>query len=169
MLSLPYTLCFLTHADQVLLLQRRKPPNQGLWNGVGGHIEAGESPLAACLREVSEETGYTLATAHFAGLLTWEGYEVIDGGLYLFTAPVPDGEPVACNEGVLAWKPLTWLFTASEVVSNLHIVGPAIFVDHKPPQVYHFTYGHSRSHILRYVQQPLPTWVDIERPLPPPV
>ena len=44
------------------MLHRRRPPNQGLWNGVGGRIEAGEPPLAACLREVQEETGYRLAT-----------------------------------------------------------------------------------------------------------
>ena len=54
---LTHTLCFLTRADQVLMLHRRKPPNQGLWNGVGGKIEAGETPLEGCLREVLEETG----------------------------------------------------------------------------------------------------------------
>jgi len=53
-----YTLCFLTRGDHILMLHRRRPPNQGLWNRVGGRIEAGESPLTACLREVREETGY---------------------------------------------------------------------------------------------------------------
>lgn len=161
MLSLSYTLCFLTRGERVLLLQRRRPPNQGLWNGVGGHIEPGESPLAACLREVREETGYTLPAARFAGLLTWEGFEIADGGLYLFTAAAPPGEPVPCSEGTLAWQPLAWMFTAPEVVSNLHFVGPAIF-EHNPPQVYHFIY--ERSRILCHVRRPLPAWVDVEHP-----
>lgn len=115
----------------------------------------------ACLREVREETGYTLPAARFAGLLTWEGFEIADGGLYLFTAAAPPGEPAPCSEGALAWQPLAWMFTAPEVVSNLHFVGPAIF-DHNPPQVYHFIY--ERSRILRHVRRPLPAWVDVERP-----
>lgn len=39
-----FTLCFLLHGEDVLMLHRRFPPNQGLWNGVGGHIEPGETP-----------------------------------------------------------------------------------------------------------------------------
>ena len=42
-----YTLCFLTRGDHILMLHRRRPPNQGLWNGVGGRIEVGELLLAA--------------------------------------------------------------------------------------------------------------------------
>jgi erythromycin esterase-like protein/ADP-ribose pyrophosphatase YjhB (NUDIX family) len=123
--SLRYTLCFLTRGDRVLLLKRRRPPNQGLWNGVGGHLEPGEHPLAACLREVREETGYVLRHARFGGVLTWRGFEVLEGGLYLFTVEAPSGEAGACDEGVLQWHPWTWLFTSPEVVSNLHVVGPS--------------------------------------------
>jgi 8-oxo-dGTP diphosphatase len=134
-----YTLCFLRRGDQVLLLQRAHPPNQGLWNGVGGHIEPGETPLAACLREVYEETGFCLESARYAGRLTWEGFETSDGGLYLFLAEAPPGEPLLCSEGSLAWKTLEFLFTAPEVVSNLHIVAPAIFNGAAPAR-YHFMY-----------------------------
>lgn len=43
---------------QVLLIHKNRPTFQaGLWNGVGGKIEAGESPLKAMLREFHEETG----------------------------------------------------------------------------------------------------------------
>ena len=95
-----YTLCFLTREDEVLMLYRNKPPNQFKWNGVGGKLLPGESPLAACLREVREETGYHLRSARFAGLLTWSSFEDLgDGGLYLFTAPAPPGNPIAGVEG----------------------------------------------------------------------
>ena len=94
-----YTLCFLTRGDHILMLHRRRPPNQGLWNGVGGRIEAGEPPLAACLREVQEETGYRLATTRFDGLLSWSGHEFPDGGLYIYTAEAPEGEPRALRRG----------------------------------------------------------------------
>ena len=94
-IPLTFTLCFLTRDDQVLLLKRRRPPNQGLWNGVGGHVEPGETPLAACLREVREETGYRLKTARFAGILTWRGFEIPAGGLYRLPETMASALPVA--------------------------------------------------------------------------
>ena len=153
--DIQYTLCFLTHEETVLMLHRRYPPNQGLWNGVGGHIEGRETPTASCLREIHEETGYALQTIRFAGLLTWCGFEISEGGLYLFTAsaPTPDFKPsgegtlawkpfhasVPSPEGTLAWKPFHFVFTSPEVVSNIHIFGPQI-LNGAPPQVYHFEY-----------------------------
>lgn len=152
--NIRYTLCFLTRGDKVLLLHRRYPPNQGLWNGVGGSVEPGETPLQSALREVREETGYYLDSAQFAGLLTWEGFETPPGGLYLFTAAAPSGEPAACNEGDLQWKPLSWMFSAAEVVSNLHVVGPLILSAQPPlPQRYHFFYQGAR--LIRYEIHPL--------------
>ncbi len=44
-------------AERVLLIRRAKPPAQGLWHVPGGRLEAGESLVAACRREVREETG----------------------------------------------------------------------------------------------------------------
>ena len=150
-----YTLCFLTRGDHILMLHRRRQPNQGLWNGVGGRIEADESPLAACLREVQEETGYRLATARFDGLLSWSGHEFPDGGLYMYTAEAPEGEPKACAEGMLTWKRREWVYTSSAVVSNLHYVVPLI-LGGAPPQRYHFWY--SNAQITHHVVEPLPTW-----------
>jgi 8-oxo-dGTP diphosphatase len=164
MLPLRFTLCFLTRGDQVLMLHRVKAPNRGLWNGVGGRIEPGEAPLDSCLREVREETGFTLPGAHFAGLLTWNGFEIDDGGLYLFTAPAPAGDPVQSSEGALAWQPRSWVFSSPEVVENIHYFAPAVLA-RTPPQVYHFEYrGHT---ILGHQVKPLPAWVDITRPSAP--
>lgn len=138
-LDLRYTLIFLTRGQDVLMLHRRKPPNQGLWNGIGGHIEAGEAPLACALREIREETGFVVEQLQFHGLLTWEGYETPAGGLYIFTAEAPAGELAGSDEGELAWIPREWVFSSPEVVSNIHIFGPAVF-NGDPPRVYHFHY-----------------------------
>lgn len=155
--SLRYTLCFLTRGDQVLMLHRLKPPNQGLWNGVGGHLEPGESARTCVLREVREETGYRLSEVSFGGLLTWDGFETPPGGLYIFTAPAPDGEPSDCSEGELAWKPLSWVLSSPEVVSNIHIFGAQVLANKiapdLAPQHYHFSYR--AGQIVYYDTSPL--------------
>lgn len=152
-----YVLCFLVRANQVLMLHRRNPPNQGLWNGVGGRLEAGETPRAACLREVREETGFAVPQLRFAGLLTWSGFPgAADGGLYIFTAPAPPGEPAPCEEGELRWQSREWVCTAEGVVSNIHYFAPQV-LDGAPPQVYHFDYG-AQGQILHHQVRCLPAW-----------
>ncbi|MBN1888465.1 MAG: NUDIX domain-containing protein [Thermoflexales bacterium] len=155
---LTHVLCFLTRGKRVLMLHRNKAPNRGLWNGVGGRIEPGEAPLAACLREVREESGYVLSTARFAGLLTWQGFELPPGGLYLFTAPAPAGNPVSCEEGILRWQPRAWVLSSPQVVANIHIFGPAV-LDGAPLQAYHFEYGNGQ--IVHHELKPLPGWLEL--------
>ncbi len=43
--------------ERVLVIQRGKPPGEGLWSVPGGKLEAGETLAAAVAREVAEETG----------------------------------------------------------------------------------------------------------------
>jgi len=56
-------------ADQVLLLHGA--PNKRIWanrwNGIGGHVEAGESILRAARRELLEEANLTAARLKFVG------------------------------------------------------------------------------------------------------
>ena len=56
---------------KVLLIQRAKPP-LGLWSLPGGHVEFGETAVAAAKRELLEESGVTADLTAFIGL-----YEVI--------------------------------------------------------------------------------------------
>lgn len=46
--------------NKVLLVQQRKASAYGLWGLPGGHIEPGETPKAAVLREIQEELGLRL-------------------------------------------------------------------------------------------------------------
>jgi 8-oxo-dGTP diphosphatase len=148
-----YTLCFLYRDDDILMLLRNKAPNAGLWNGVGGHLENGESPHSGCLREVQEETGYSLRKASFHGVLTWHSYEVPDGGLYIFSARAPQYEPCQTPEGTLSWKKRDWVFSSPEVVDNIHQFGPYIFEDHTPC-IHHFNYD--AGEIQSYQRYQLP-------------
>ncbi|HID33648.1 MAG TPA: NUDIX domain-containing protein [Anaerolineae bacterium] len=154
--DLRYTLCFLTRGNDILMLKRNHPPNQGLWNGVGGKIGRGESPVDACLREVWEETGFRLSSLHFHGILTWEGYETPAGGLYIFSAPAPDRALFTTAEGELRWQPKAWVFSSPEVVDNIHIFGPTIYTP-RAPRWWHFRYR-GRA-IERWDERSLPLWV----------
>ena len=55
-------------AGRVLLVQRGRPPGQGLWSVPGGKLEWGESVTDACQREVQEETGIEVTVGPF---VTW--------------------------------------------------------------------------------------------------
>ncbi len=45
------------HDGNVLLAKRKKQPDAGMWGFPGGHVEWGETALAAAARELYEETG----------------------------------------------------------------------------------------------------------------
>lgn len=53
-----YSLGFMFYKNHVVLIKKARPEWQkGLLNGVGGHIEEGESALDCMIREFKEETG----------------------------------------------------------------------------------------------------------------
>jgi 8-oxo-dGTP diphosphatase len=134
-----FTLCFLLYQDKVLMLHRNFPPNQGLWNGVGGHIDPGETPKQAVIREVKEETGYDIHNPPFAGVLTWDGFEIPPGGIAIFTAEVSHPKFITNHEGELAWQDREWACKSPEVVDNIHVFLPRILAGGSP-QHYHFSY-----------------------------
>jgi 8-oxo-dGTP diphosphatase len=137
---LAYTICFCRSGDRMLLLHRRRPPNAGLWNGVGGKIVPGERPEDCIRREFLEETGIDLATAgtlRFGGIVTWTvGADptMPSSGMYAFVAdldlayPIWDGDRDIA-EGLLRWHPLSWATDCvnTALVSNLpHFVPPML-------------------------------------------
>ena len=68
------TLCYIENDGKYLMLHRVKKQNdinKGKWTGVGGHAEDQESPEECLLREVKEETGLTLTSYKFRGLVTF--------------------------------------------------------------------------------------------------
>ena len=57
------------------------------------------------MRETLEETGYTLTTYSFRGLITFCYGDEVTEYMHLFTATGFEGTPISCDEGVLAWVP----------------------------------------------------------------
>lgn len=100
------TLCYIEKDNQYLMLHRvvkRNDVNKDKWIGVGGHFEYGESPEECVLREVKEETGYTLTSYQYRGLVSFVFADLEMEYMSLFTADGFEGEPIPCNEGVLEW------------------------------------------------------------------
>lgn len=54
-----FTLLFLLRDNQILLAMKKRGFGSGLWNGVGGKIEAAETIEQALVRECQEEIGVT--------------------------------------------------------------------------------------------------------------
>lgn len=103
------TLCYIEKDEQYLMLHRvvkKNDVNKDKWIGVGGHFEYGESPEDCVLREVKEETGYTLTSYRYRGLVTFVFADVEMEYMSLFTADGFEGEPIECDEGVLEWVPI---------------------------------------------------------------
>ncbi|MGN0308797.1 MAG: NUDIX hydrolase [Lachnospiraceae bacterium] len=100
------TLCYIQQNDKYLMLHRtvkKNDVNKDKWIGVGGHFEADESPEECLLREVKEETGYTLTSYRYRGLVTFVSGNGVTEYMSLFTADGFVGEPIPCDEGELEW------------------------------------------------------------------
>ena len=117
------TLCYIKNKGCRLMLYRnRKPddPNEGKWLGIGGKIEPGETPAECNVREVLEETGLILRSAHFHGIIEFRATTYEDEDMYLYSSSdfVPadpeaaavfrqtgEYDPPYCSEGELRWIP----------------------------------------------------------------
>lgn len=74
-----YVLGFLFNrtGTEVLLIHKRRPDWQrNKFNGIGGHIEEGETPEAAMARECHEESGLQLDDWQPVCVLSGKGFEV---------------------------------------------------------------------------------------------
>jgi 8-oxo-dGTP diphosphatase len=102
---IPRTLIFLFRGDQVLLI--RGAPSKRLWanryNGLGGHIERGESVLAAARRELEEEAGIQVNGLQLAGTLMVDASEDTGICLFILQGEYAGGEVLASQEGLPEW------------------------------------------------------------------
>lgn len=100
------TLCHLEKDGCYLMLHRVKKEhdeNHDKWIGPGGKFEAGESPEECALREVREETGLTMTSYEYRGIVTFVSDEWGTEYMHLFWSDQFTGSLRECGEGTLEW------------------------------------------------------------------
>ena len=112
------TLCYLERGNQYLMLHRVKKQNDAShdkWIGVGGKCEADESPDECMVREVREETGLTVTSWRYRGIVTFisdvwpcEYMHLFTAGQWRTNTPSANEDDALeklpeCDEGDLQW------------------------------------------------------------------
>lgn len=101
------TLCYLERNGQYLMLHRIKKKNDEnheKWIGIGGKLEAGESPFDCARREILEETGLAVGALRYRGFITFVSDRYGTEYMHLFSATDFHGEiKKECDEGELKW------------------------------------------------------------------
>src|SRR5437899_3257806 len=133
-MTLPYQIATLLYCfnerDEVLLLERTREPNRGLWSPCGGKLqtETGESPYACACREAREELGLRVGRRelHLTGIVSEHGYEGRSHWLmFLFEVTrrlkqLPPKHP----EGVFKFFPRSALATVNIPQTDLEQIWP---------------------------------------------
>lgn len=99
------TLCYIEQDGKYLMLHRVKKEhdiNKDKWIGIGGKFEPGESPEDCLLREAKEETGLTVTSYRYRGIVTFVSGTDTEY-MHLFTADEFHGTLKTCDEGDLEW------------------------------------------------------------------
>lgn len=151
-LTIPRTLCFVLNGSDVLLMKRaphkRVFPNR--YNGVGGHIERDEDPLASAKREILEETGLIVDNLQLCAVYNIDAGEATGIVLFVFTAESASREVIANDEGTLYWIPKTDV-NQYDLVEDLPIILPRVLnMNSTSPHFIHVSYDQNDKIIMRF-------------------
>jgi 8-oxo-dGTP diphosphatase len=150
-LTIPRTLCFITHGDDILLLKRgeHKRVYPGRYNGVGGHVERDEDPLSGAIREIREETGLDITDVRFRGTIHVDAGSANGIIVFVFSAEAISRDFANSDEGTLAWIPRDQV-DSLPLVEDLPVLIPLIFDGNPdaPPFFAHTSYDEHDRPIL---------------------
>lgn len=100
------TLIYIENDFKYLMLHRTKKEhdcNKGKWIGIGGKFNETESPEECVVREVKEETGLTLLSMEYRGIVTFVSDDNFTEYMHIFWSKDFSGTLCECDEGELEW------------------------------------------------------------------
>lgn len=100
------TLVYIENDSKYLMLHRTKKEhdcNKGKWIGIGGKFNETESPEECVVREVKEETGLTLLSMEYRGIVTFVSDDNFTEYMHIFWSKDFSGTLCECDEGELEW------------------------------------------------------------------
>jgi 8-oxo-dGTP pyrophosphatase MutT (NUDIX family) len=105
------TLCFCIKDDQVLLAMKKRGFGERKWNGYGGKVQESETPKAAAVRELAEESELIADEKDLeeAGIVRFyfDGNPVFE--CYVYLLHVWQNEPVETEEMRPQWYDISSL------------------------------------------------------------
>ena len=117
-------LAVVVHEARVLLVQRSKQPDAGLWGFPGGHVEWGETVMQAAQRELLEETSVIAEPLHYLDnldLLRRDAQGIVQSHYLLVgvKCQYQSGTPVAGDDALDArWFPIDQIRRGDLPMSN---------------------------------------------------
>ncbi len=97
------TLLYIVSNNRVLLIRKKRGLGSGLYNGVGGKVEEGETPLSAAIRECIEEVGVVPRNIEWYGVLEFYNDGKLYGYVHIFVAKSYEGVPRESDEAIPLW------------------------------------------------------------------
>jgi 8-oxo-dGTP diphosphatase len=99
------TLCEMLKDGKILLKRASRGVSKSKWNGLGGKIEAGETPEENVVREVREESNLIMKSMKKHGVITfYQGSrQNVFFIVHLFSSKDFTGEEKGGDEGNLEW------------------------------------------------------------------
>lgn len=123
-----YALSFVTQADSILTVEKRKPDWQKFRiNLPGGKLEEGETALDASIRELFEETGITTGEAKLLGVIEGPDYRVHCVRHYVAARSYV--RPVQKTDEPVAFIKLVDLLANHRLIPNLRIIIPLMLAN----------------------------------------
>ncbi|HEU0085884.1 MAG TPA: NUDIX domain-containing protein [Candidatus Paceibacterota bacterium] len=98
------SVCLLVKDDHVLLAKKTRKIGAGCWNGYGGGIEEGETPLEGAIRELEEESGIVAHRDYCEEMAVVDFHNTKSDGetficrVHFFLVKDWEGEPVETDE-----------------------------------------------------------------------
>jgi 8-oxo-dGTP pyrophosphatase MutT (NUDIX family) len=112
-------------SGKFLMVEERATGTQLVLNQPAGHLEQGESLLAAVAREALEETGHRFEPEHVVGFYLWHSRDAATTYLRVaFCGTVePSADVAALDEGVVA---VHWLTRAQLISRSQQLRSPMV-------------------------------------------